>query len=184
MGQTEGVAGFLVGHEDKTQGQLGREARGVQGFGQQQHAHKALLIVFHPAAVQQISVTAHLPGIGKPFPGGAARHDVGMGKEPERARGATGNARHKVGTVSAGHTVIGSVQAAQIRYARGLQLRGDEGGLFFLALSAVFRTERTTGRQGLLQGDNAIGAPGKHANQGLKRQRHETSFAAEVGDGQ
>ena len=156
MGQAVVVAVFLVGHEHQAQAALGRDAAGVQGFGQQQHAHQALLVVLHTAPHEQVALPDHLPGIGMPQGRIAGRHHVHVGKKPERPGGAAGDAGHHVGAQPGGHARVGGIQTADVAHPAGAQAVFDIQGLGQLALAAVFRAQGAEGGQVALKGRHTV----------------------------
>ena len=129
MGQAVVVAAFLVGHEHQAQAEFGGDVAGMQGFGQQQHAHQALLVVLHTASDEHVALPDHLPGIGMPQGRVTGRHHVHVGKKPERPGGTAGDAGHHVGAQPGGHARIGGIQTADVAHPAGAQAVFDIQGL-------------------------------------------------------
>ena len=156
MGQAVVVAAFLVGHEHQAQAEFGGDVAGMQGFGQQQHAHQALLVVLHTASDEHVALPDHLPGIGMPQGRVTGRHHVHVGKKPERPGGTAGDAGHHVGAQPGGHARIGGIQTADVAHPAGAQAVFDIQGLGQLALAAVFRAQGTEGGQVALKGRHTV----------------------------
>lgn len=156
MGQAVVVAAFLVGHEHQAQAEFGGDVAGMQGFGQQQHAHQALLVVLHTASDEHVALPDHLPGIGMATGPGhrAAPRPCGQ-KARASGRNGRGCGPPRWGAAG-GHARIGGIQTADVAHPAGAQAVFDIQGLGQLALAAVFRAQGTEGGQVALKGRHTV----------------------------
>ena len=139
------IATFFIRHEDKAKCLRGRDFERHQSMSEKQGRDNALLIIFHATAIEQISLSANLPGITAPGIEITCTDNIHVAENPQGLLTLTGNATDDIGTQTRTDTVIDGIKTPAICDPKALQQLFKPCGLGKLAFSTVFRRQGARG---------------------------------------